>query len=92
MFSKLIHNEDGVVLVIVMMILMATVMLGMASMMIASMDIRISGNYRDSVQVFFAAEAGIERSIAALRADKDWIDGFTYSGDTTLANASQYEV
>lgn len=89
MFDKLIRGEEGVALVIVLMILMATILLGLASMMIASTDIRISRNYGNSISAFYAAEAGIDRSITELRRDLEWNAGFAQTG---LSNQSTYEV
>jgi PilX N-terminal len=89
MVANLIRNEDGMVLVVVLMILMATVMLGMGSLMVASTDIKISGNYKESASAFYAAEAGVERALTDLRNDLDWTAGYAY---TSLPNAAQYKV
>ena len=89
MCNKIMENESGMVLVIVLMIMTATVLLGAASMAIVQTDVRVSGNYRDTKAAFFAAEAGVERSVTALRANPDWNLGFD---KTSLANGGKYEV
>ena len=76
-------------MVIVLMLTMATMLLGLASMMISSTDVKITWNTKSSAMAFFAAEAGIDRSIQELRNDTSWTDGFT---ETSQGNGSSYTV
>lgn len=89
MTKKIIKNEEGVVLVVTMMILLATTVVAMASLVIVSTDTKIAGNYRDNKAAFFAAEAGIQRSMGSLRADVEWADGFQ---NESMVNGSSYDV
>ena len=89
MFDKMNKKQDGMVLVVTLMILLATTVVGMASLVIVNSDTKIAGNFRDNKIAFFAAEAGIQRSMKALRADLDWTDGFQ---DASMTNGSGYGV
>jgi len=85
LIAKKWSNEDGVVMLIVLMILMAVSLLGMASLLVVGTDIRISGHYKRSAQAFWAAEAGVQRGLAALNEDRE------YAGDIaqeTLNNSA----
>lgn len=69
------NSEQGMVMLIVVMVMMAVSVLGLASLLVVGTDIRISGNYKQSTQAFWAAEAGVQRALAELRDDRE------YSGD-----------
>jgi len=68
-------NQRGMVMLIVIVVLMAVSLLGLASVMVVSLDLRIAGHYRQSDMAFWAAEAGVQRSLGELRDDR------TYLGD-----------
>jgi hypothetical protein len=85
---RLITNQSGVAAVTVLMILMATVLISMGALMIASTDIKVAGNYRDTAAAFYAAEAGVEHTIARLKGDREWTDGLN---DVSLPNGVEYD-
>ena len=89
MVKKAFQKENGVVLVIVLLILMGTSVLGVAAMAIVHTDTKITGNYRDAKAAFYAAEAGAERALDALRDDREWLENIPMSD---LVNGSKYEV
>jgi Tfp pilus assembly protein PilX len=76
-------------MVIVLMITMATLLIGLASMIVSSTDLKITWNAKRGAMAFFAAEAGIERSIQELRNNNSWTSGFS---KTALGNGGAYEV
>jgi len=60
-------NEKGVVLVVALVFLVVLGVMGSAAVMMARGDLKISGNYKNSEQTFYAAEAGIEHARETLR-------------------------
>ncbi|MBZ0273148.1 pilus assembly PilX N-terminal domain-containing protein [bacterium] len=82
-------ERRGVVMVIVLMVMSATLLVGLAAMLTSSTDMKISFNYKRGTMAFFAAEAGVQRAIAELREDQDWSDGFEL---TDQDNGTGYEV
>lgn len=67
------RDERGMVMIIILMILMAVSLLGMASMLVVGTDIRIAGNYKDSAQAFWAAEGGVQRALSTLSDDRSYV-------------------
>jgi len=68
--SHLIHkNEKGVILTLPLgLIFLAFIaILGTTAVIVTTTDIKISGNYKSSVQAFCAAEAGIEYGLNQMR-------------------------
>ena len=55
-------KERGAVMVIVLMITFATMLIGLAGMVVSSTDLKITWNYKRSAMAFFAAEAGVQRA------------------------------
>ncbi|MCZ7583090.1 MAG: pilus assembly PilX N-terminal domain-containing protein [Deltaproteobacteria bacterium] len=76
-------------MVIVLMITMVTMLVGLAAMLVSSTDLKITWNYQRGAQAFFAAEAGVQRSLAELREDNTWTDGFSV---TQQSHGTNYEV
>lgn len=69
-FSRLLktaHNENGVVLVVAVMLLAVLVLVGFTAAIMTSTDSKISANYRRSNEAFFNADAGVETVLAYLR-------------------------
>jgi len=63
----IIGNERGIVLTVVILLIAVLVLLGTTAIMTISTDLKISGNYKQTEQAFFNAEAGIEEARARLR-------------------------
>lgn len=55
-------NQRGVVLIIVLVMLLLFSILGATVLTNSTSELRVSGNYRNQQQSFFAAEGGIEQS------------------------------
>jgi len=83
------ERRRGAVMVIVLMITLATMLVGLAGMVVSSTDLKITWNYKRSAMAFFAAEAGLQRAIAELREDNSWAEGFDL---TTQDNGTDYEL
>jgi len=63
----LIHkNENGMILVLVLSLLAIISLLGATAVIVTTTDIKIAGNYRDSVQAFYDADAGVNYAIAKI--------------------------
>jgi Tfp pilus assembly protein PilX len=65
---KILGNESGMVLVVVILIMSTLVLLGSTAVVMTSTDLKMSGNYKLSEQGFYAAEAGIEEARTRMRA------------------------
>jgi Tfp pilus assembly protein PilX len=60
-------DQRGMVMLIVLMMMAAVSVLGMAALTVVVGDIRVAGNYRDSAAAFWAAEAGLQQGLQTLR-------------------------
>src|SRR4051794_13197648 len=67
-----LRGEAGAALLCALMVTTLVGMLGGALVMLVATESMISANHRAGQQAFYAAEAGIERTIAGLRALPDW--------------------
>ena len=65
-YLKPLKNENGLVLVVAILILSLLVLLGSTAVMNTTTDLQISRNYKTSAQAFYNAEAGVEQVIAYL--------------------------
>lgn len=84
------QRENGsVALVIVLAILAATATMALGAGLVGSLDIKLSGNYRDTTASFFAAEGGAHNAISELKNNIDWNAGFS---DVSLNNGASYDV
>jgi len=61
-------NQRGIVLISAIFIIAILVVLGTTAIMQTSMDIKISRNYKSSVQALYSAESGIQYAIATMEA------------------------
>ena len=65
-------SERGVALVIALLAMMLMTALGMALMLTSQTETLIGGNFRDSVEGSYAADAGIERVMQDVLTIPDW--------------------
>jgi hypothetical protein len=86
---KLIRNQDGMAMVVVVLLLSATSVIALASVLFGSMDTRLSGNYRDGITAIFSSEGGIHAALRELRQDTTWSAGFS---NVALSNGAEYTV
>jgi len=56
-------NEKGMVLVVVLLLLAALIILGTTGVMQTSTDLKISGNYKTSIQTFYDTEGTLQHAI-----------------------------
>ena len=94
------HDERGVALLAVMTASSLLLVLGLSLALTATVEVGISSNQRDGVQVLHAADAGVERAMADLAA-ADWdavLTGAVTSGffdgrvGVTLPDGSRLDV
>jgi hypothetical protein len=64
---KRLREENGIVLVLAMMLLLILGLLGMSAINTTSYDNRIAGNKKTSEQAFYVAEAGIQELLGRFR-------------------------
>ena len=77
-----IRREDGVALVIAMMAMLLMMALGVALVLTTSSETIIAGNYRNSSEALYAADAALERAMNDLLTVPDWnslLDGSVQS-------------
>jgi Tfp pilus assembly protein PilX len=79
-------NERGIALVIGLIIMVLLVVLGGIMLYVTSTEIKVTGNYAQSVQALHAAEAGAEKVYDAFKKGDTNGDGSVDSNDTANAN------
>ncbi len=75
-------DEQGVALVVAIMAMLLMTALGVALVLTTSTETLISGNYRNSSEALYAADAVLERAMTDILTVKDWnklLDGSTQS-------------
>lgn len=100
--DRSLRSESGIALIISLMAMLFMMALGTALMLSTSTETRIANNFRNSSEALYAAEAGLERSMADLLTIPNWnsllsgaatssfIDGAP--GDRLLADGSTLNV
>jgi len=82
-------NEKGLALPIALMFLVVLGVMGGAAVMMTRTDIKISGNYKNSEQAFYVAEAGVEHAREVLRAKNvDGVDINSFSDELASVTGS----
>jgi len=64
-------SDRGVALVLVMLVMMTLSALAMSLALLVSTESRVTANYRDGLEVFYGAEAALERVLPDLAAEPD---------------------
>lgn len=64
--------EDGVALIIVLLVMVALSALAMSLAVLSSTESRVTATYRDGIEVLYGAEAGLERVLPDLAAQPDF--------------------
>ncbi len=83
-----LSDQQGSALIIALMAMMLLTALGAAVVMVSTTETRISGNYRDSQEALYAADAAVERVVQDLLLIPRWNDilnGTSQSDFTTGA-------
>lgn len=65
------RGEDGVALIIVLLVMVALSALAMSLSLLASTESRVTAAYRDGLEVLYGAEAALERVLPDLAAEND---------------------
>ncbi len=79
------RNEQGIALVIGLIIMMLLVVLGGIMLYVTRTEIKVTSNYEQSVQALHAAEAGAEKMYDAFKKGDTNGDGIVDSSDTANA-------
>ena len=98
-----IRREDGIAMVIAMMAMLLMTALGVALVLTTSSETMIAGNFRNSQEALYAADAVIERAMDDVLTVPDWnklLDGSTQSafvdgaptGQRTLLDGSTIDL
>ncbi|MCR4321213.1 MAG: pilus assembly PilX N-terminal domain-containing protein [Candidatus Brocadiaceae bacterium] len=67
-------DEKGMILIVVLALIAILTLAGTTAVITTTTDIKISGNYKTSVQSFYTAEAGIERANNILKSSTNGFD------------------
>ena len=81
-----LRRDDGVALIAALMAMMLMLVLGTALMMVTITETRIAAKYRDGIEALYAADAGIELAVSALRPVPDWSDVLSGVTASTVAD------
>ncbi|MDP8223364.1 MAG: hypothetical protein P9L99_08400 [Candidatus Lernaella stagnicola] len=83
-------GERGMIMLIVMLVMMGVSLLGLGSLMVVGTDIRIAGQYRNSTQSFWAAEAAVQRALWEMRENRSFTGDVAAEaiGNYTMSSAS----
>jgi Tfp pilus assembly protein PilX len=77
-----IRDEHGIAMIIAMMAMLLMTALGIALVLTTSSETMIAGNFSNSSEALYAADAGVERSMEDILTVPDWnklLDGTTQS-------------
>ncbi len=59
-------NESGVALVVALLMMVVLTLIGLASVFTSAFELRLSGNKRGSTDAFYAADGGIQATMARI--------------------------
>ena len=62
--KDILRNEKGMALVIALLVMVVLTLIGLGSVFTSSFELRLSGNKRGSTDAFYAADSGVQVSIA----------------------------
>jgi len=77
-----LNNEDGMIMIVVLIILVIVTLLGIFATRTAVMDIQMATNYRQNVDEFSDAEGGL---INSLENPQTWLTDAFLTADPTVA-------
>lgn len=83
-----LSNQEGSALIIALMAMMLLTALGAAVVMVSTTETRIAGNYRDSQEALYAADAAVERVVQDLLLVPRWNDILNGSTHSSFAIGS----
>ncbi|HUU50114.1 MAG TPA: pilus assembly PilX N-terminal domain-containing protein [Nitrospinota bacterium] len=78
---RVLKQKRGVALIASMMIMAALTILGLWAVTSSLIDNQITSNYRDHIQAFYNAEAGIEHAVNILKASTTSLDDLLLGSD-----------
>ncbi|MGR3178937.1 MAG: pilus assembly PilX N-terminal domain-containing protein [Candidatus Anammoxibacter sp.] len=88
--DKLRGNDDGVAVIMALIILFIIAATASTSLMITISDLKTNANYRLDRQLFYVSEAGIYRTIGELCSDSDYGSGTVIN--ESVGNIGSYTV
>ena len=83
-----LSDQEGSALIVALMAMMLLTALGAAVVMVSSTETRISGNYRDSQEALYAADAAVERVVQDLLLVPRWNDILNGTTQSSFAEGS----
>lgn len=83
-------SNSGAALIIALLIMAVLTLLGSAAIMVSSIETKISGNQKSSIQAFYIAEAGIQHAIGNLTNSIDSFDDELSTNNGVMLNAISF--
>jgi len=62
--NKLLNDQSGVALIIALIMIIVLTLLGLASTLTSTFEIKMSGNKRGTTDAFYAADSGVQVAVA----------------------------
>jgi hypothetical protein len=87
-------NQKGLVLPVALVFLVVLGAMGAAAVQMTGSDLKITGNYKNSTEAFYIAEAGWQRALGSLNTVTNWIGSLSnpttdaFPGDNALGNGN----
>ncbi len=83
-------NEKGLVLIAALALMSILALVATLAVTTTYTNIKISSNYKTSVQAHYVAEAGVHRAIGMLNSTPDWIEGIDPDNAFSYDNRVDY--
>lgn len=87
-FRARLANEQGTALIIALMAMMLLTALGAAVVMVSTTETHIAGNYRNSAEALYAADAAAERVVEDLLLIPRWNDILTGTAQSSFVDGA----
>src|SRR3954462_14503433 len=87
-FNERLADERGIALIIALMAMMLLTALGAAVVMVSNTETHIAGNYRNSQEALYAADAAVERVVQDLLLIPRWNDILAGTAQSSFVDGS----
>jgi hypothetical protein len=79
-FKHIVKRENGAVLVVVLFVMIIVMFLGVAFLDMGTSEALMGDYFKDSVQAFYIAEGGLQKSLSMLKTDPEYKRGELWAG------------
>ncbi len=78
-FKHVVKGENGAVLVVVLFVMVIVMLLGVAFLDMSTSEALMGDYFKDSVQAFYIAEGGLQKSLSMLKTDPEYKRGESWA-------------